>query len=176
MLLHTTSYLSIEDLQNRMKVSTRTVYAEIKRMNSWLETHQLSGVQRKGQLGYYLNPLEKEIIIQKADTILVGHDYEPCKKERRAILLLSIACSEHCLRIDDFMKMTKVSRNTLLEDMKQLKEALSKQEITLRYQATSGYVISGDERAIRLALKPYIHFIHDFWYAGQFVTGKIHTL
>lgn len=159
MLLHTTSYLSIEDLQNRMNVSTRTVYAEIKRMNSWLETHQLSGVQRKGQLGYYLNPHEKEIIIQKADTILVGHDYEPCVKERRAILLLTIACSEHCLRIDDFMKMTKVSRNTLLEDMKQLKEALSKQEITLRYQAASGYVISGDERAIRLALKPYIHFI-----------------
>ena len=57
------------------------------------------------------------------------------------------------------MKMTKVSRNTLLEDMKQLKEALLKQEITLRYQAASGYVISGDERVIRLALKPYIHFI-----------------
>ncbi|WP_256928542.1 BglG family transcription antiterminator [Bacillus sp. F2HM] len=186
MLLHTTSYLSIEDLQNRMNVSTRTVYAEIKRMNSWLETHQLSGVQRKGHLGYYLNPHEKEVILQKADTILVGHDYEPCVKERRAILLLSIACSEHCLRIDDFMKMTKVSRNTLLEDMKQLKEALFKQEITLRYQAASGYVISGDERAIRLALKPYIHFIRtmiknektfpSFWLKGPISSKRVHHL
>ncbi|MCW4683053.1 BglG family transcription antiterminator [Bacillus pumilus] len=159
MLLHTTSYLSIEDLQNRLNVSTRTVYSEIKRMNSWLKTHELSGVQRKDQLGYYLNPHEKEVIIQKADTILVGHDYEPCVKERRAILLLSIACSEKCLKIDDFMKLTKVSRNTLLEDMKQLKEALSKQQLTLHYQAACGYLISGKERAIRLALKPYIHSI-----------------
>nr|MDF9458918.1 HTH domain-containing protein [Bacillus pumilus] len=126
MLIHTTSYLSIEDLQNRLNVSTRTVYSEIKRMNSWLETQRLSGIQRKDQLGYYLHPHEKEVIIQKANTILVGHDYEPCVKERRAILLLSIACSEKRLRIDDFMKMIKVSRNTLLEDMKQLKEALSK--------------------------------------------------
>lgn len=146
MLLHTTSYLSIEDLQNRMNVSTRTVYAEIKRMNSWLETHQLSGVQRKGQRGYYLNPHEKEIIFQKADTILVGHDYEPCVKERRAILLLSIACSEHCLRIDDFMKMTKVSRNTLLEDMKQLKKRFQsrrshsaiRQQAAMSFQETKG--------------------------------------
>lgn len=71
MLIHTTSYLSIEDLQNRLNVSTRTVYSEIKRMNSWLETQQLSGIQRKDQLGYYLHPHEKEVIIQKANTILV---------------------------------------------------------------------------------------------------------
>ncbi|MGE6628140.1 HTH domain-containing protein [Bacillus pumilus] len=103
MLLHTTSYLSIEDLQNRLNVSTRTVYSEIKRMNSWLKTHELSGVQRKDQLGYYLHTHEKEVIIQKADTILVGHDYEPCVKERRAILLLSIVCNEKYLKIDDFM-------------------------------------------------------------------------
>ena len=57
------------------------------------------------------------------------------------------------------MKLTKVSRNTLLEDMKQLKEALSKQQLTLHYQAACGYLISGEERAIRLALKPYIHSI-----------------
>ena len=59
------------------------------------------------------------------------------------------------------MEMTKVSRNTLLEDMKQLKEALSKQQLTLHYQAASGYLISGEERTIRLALKPYIHFIRN---------------
>ncbi|MGG1698111.1 BglG family transcription antiterminator [Bacillus zhangzhouensis] len=159
MLIHTTSYLSIEDLQNRLNVSTRTVYSEIKRMNSWLKTHELSGVQRKDQLGYYLLTHEKEVIIQKANTILVGSDYEPCVKERRAILLLSIACSEKRLKIDDFMKLTKVSRNTLLEDMKQLKEALSKQQLTLHYQAACGYLISGEERMIRLALKPYIHSI-----------------
>ncbi|MDM5320141.1 HTH domain-containing protein [Bacillus altitudinis] len=41
MLLHTTSYLSIEDLQNRLNVSTRTVYSEIKRMNNWLETRSI---------------------------------------------------------------------------------------------------------------------------------------
>ncbi|MFP3821713.1 helix-turn-helix domain-containing protein, partial [Bacillus sp. SIMBA_008] len=62
-------------------------------------------------------------------------------------------------KIDDFMKLTKVSRNTLLEDMKQLKEALSKQQLTLHYQPAFGYLISGEERAIRLALKPYIHSI-----------------
>lgn len=186
MLLHTTTYLSIEDLQNRLNVSTRTVYAEIKRMNSWLETHQLSGVQRKDQRGYYLNPHEKEVIIEKADTVLVGHDYEPCVKERRAILLLSIACSEKHLKIDDFMEMTKVSRNTLLEDMKQLKEALSKQQLTLHYQAASGYLISGEERTIRLALKPYIHFIRTMiknektfpsvWLKGPISYKRIHDL
>ena len=71
MLLHTTSYLSIEDLQNRMNVSTRTVYAEIKRMNSWLETHQLSRVQRKGQRGYYLNPHEKKSLFKKLTPCLL---------------------------------------------------------------------------------------------------------
>ncbi|MGG0662280.1 BglG family transcription antiterminator [Bacillus altitudinis] len=186
MLLHTTTYLSIEDLQNRLNVSTRTVYAEIKRMNSWLETHQLSGVQRKDQRGYYLHPHEKEVIIEKADTVLVGHDYEPCVKERRAILLLSIACSEKHLKIDDFMEMTKVSRNTLLEDMKQLKEALSKQQLTLHYQAASGYLISGEERTIRLALKPYIHFIRTMiknektfpsvWLKGPISYKRIHAI
>ncbi|MGM0814769.1 MAG: BglG family transcription antiterminator [Bacillota bacterium] len=186
MLLHTTSYLSIEDLQNRLNVSTRTVYSDIKRMNNWLETHQLSRVQRKEQFGYYLNPSEKEAILIKADTILVGHDYEPCVKERRAILLLSIACSEKRLRIDDFIEMTKVSRNTLLEDMKQLKEALSKQQLTLHYQAACGYFLSGDERAIRLALKPYIHFIRtmiknektfpSFWLKGPISYKRLHLL
>ncbi|MGA3882602.1 PTS N-acetylgalactosamine transporter subunit IID, partial [Bacillus pumilus] len=73
---------------------------------------------------------------QKADTILVGHDYEPCVKERRAILILSIACNEKYLKIDDLMKLNKVSRNTLLEDMQQLKEAVSKQLLTLNYKAT----------------------------------------
>ncbi len=129
--------------------------------------------------------MKKKSLFEKADTILVGHDYEPCVKERRAILLLSIACSEKHLKIDDFMKMTKVSRNTLLEDMKQLKEALSKQQLTLHYQAASGYLISGEERAIRLALKPYIHFIRNMiknektfpsvWLKGPISYKRIHA-
>ncbi|WP_353855596.1 BglG family transcription antiterminator [Bacillus sp. Bos-x628] len=149
----------MEDLQNRLDVSSRTIYNEIKRINSWLETNQQSCIQRKERGGYYLKPDEKAAIRQKAEAFLIGDDYEPCVKERRAIILLSIACSQKPLCIEDFMSITKVSRNTILEDIKQLKEELSKQQITLYYKAANGYFLSGAERTIRLALKPYIHLI-----------------
>ncbi|WP_144685258.1 helix-turn-helix domain-containing protein, partial [Bacillus altitudinis] len=52
MLLHTTTYLSIQHLHNPLNLSTPTLYPQIKPINSSLKTHHLSRLHPKDQPGY----------------------------------------------------------------------------------------------------------------------------
>ncbi|MGE6632255.1 BglG family transcription antiterminator [Bacillus sp. NPDC077027] len=159
MLLYTPSRLSMEDMQNALNVSTRTIYYEINRINDWLKSNKHSLIQREHRSGYYVKPDEKEAIKKNAETLHVGESYELCMEERRALLILSIACHSKPLFVEDLSSFAKVSRNTILDDIKQLKQALSSQQIMLHFNVTSGYFLSGAEMSIRHALRSYIHRI-----------------
>lgn len=66
-------------------------------------------------------------------------------KERAAIIELMLLSKEDYLSLNHFIDELKVSRNTVLRDLKAVDQELQQHQLTLKYTRQKGYFIQGDE-------------------------------
>lgn len=66
-------------------------------------------------------------------------------KERAAIIELMLLSKEDYLSLNHFIDELKVSRNTVLRDLKEVDHELQQNELSLKYTRLKGYFIQGDE-------------------------------
>ncbi|MFF2876474.1 helix-turn-helix domain-containing protein [Gottfriedia sp. NPDC057991] len=61
--------------------------------------------------------------------------------------------------MNDFIELFQVSRNTILEDIKKLKDEASDLQLSIEPGRYQGYQIKGDENDIRRALIHFLSFV-----------------
>lgn len=153
--------MSVKELMEHFSISRRTLYYDVNKINDWLQQNGLPHVQYIYAKGFYLDESSRETagrLIGKQKPSL----YALRSGDRQVFLLLYVLLANKRITTHECMVKTGVSRNTILHDLKRVKEEVEKHGLCFSYSYANGYVINGDELAIRNVLSHYVHsLLHD---------------
>ncbi|MDM5188977.1 BglG family transcription antiterminator [Bacillus sp. DX4.1] len=149
------TYISVEQLTEVLRVSKRTIYYDVKKVDDWLIAEQLQPIQNIRSLGYCLDDDTKQEVIEKWHGF-TAFQYEYSPHERKLWLALHLLTREKRLLLEDLMDAVQVSRNTTLADLKKLKQELMKFELSIQFDRKHGYFIEGTEQGKRNLLTFYL--------------------
>lgn len=151
-VIHASSYVSPLKLVGECKVSKRTIYDDVEKINSWLRENSLEPLSYAQSKGFYVSEAGKLRIKEKLyyEAKKLRLDFSP--EERIGWLAVLILTRENELFLDDLMENLPVGRRTLVNDLKQLKGKLPQFHLALEYHKKTGYSIAGDEQSKRKAL------------------------
>ncbi|MHC5252147.1 BglG family transcription antiterminator [Listeria kieliensis] len=147
-LLENRGYIAPQKLQEVLGISKRTLQYEIEKTNFELEQVGFSGIQMVRRQGYYVPEDEKNEIlrlIENYDT----NNVDFTMAERKVRILLFLLATDARVVEETLSKANGVSRNTTLQDLKQIKAELSEAGLKLLYSRKNGNEIVGDEAQIR---------------------------
>lgn len=157
-IVNSDSYLPIDQLTEKLNVSRRTIYYDVEKINSWLKQNGLNAVKHIRSMGFYLDDETKDSIPDRIKRIKKWN-YEYSAKERKAWLAVNIITSSQKLFLNDLIDIIRVSRNTTISDLKELKEEIKKFDITISYQRQKGYIAEGSEHDKRRTLIFYLSHV-----------------
>ncbi|EJH4943782.1 BglG family transcription antiterminator [Listeria monocytogenes] len=147
-------YLAPEKLQEELGISKRTLQYDVEKINKELDNIGLDGIQSVRGQGYYLLEDEKSTIKEILGNREASHKVFSAS-ERRIRILFFLLVTDARVIIDTINECNEVSRNTSLQDIKQLKLALKQFNLELAYDRKNGNMVLGDERGIR---QFFIHY------------------
>ena len=154
LLLNRSTPIIIEDICKQMNISRRTFYYVLDVLNEWLNAHQFTPLENIRGVGLQLSLVEKAAIsrISKSN---VGTVYT--QDERVNLLLYILLANQENLHSQNLIDFMNVSRNTLFNDLKTVREKLIGYDLDLQYVNNEGYQVLGDVIKIRTA------FIYTHW-------------
>ncbi|UHP10024.1 BglG family transcription antiterminator [Listeria marthii] len=147
-------YLAPEKLQEELGISKRTLQYDVEKINKELDNIGLDGIQSVRGQGYYLLEEEKSTMKEILENRGASHKVFSAS-ERRIRILFFLLVTDARVIIDTINECNEVSRNTSLQDIKQLKLALKQFNLELIYDRKNGNMVLGDERSIR---QFFIHY------------------
>ncbi|MGQ5177804.1 BglG family transcription antiterminator [Bacillus halotolerans] len=153
-VLNTTSYVTCGELTEQLKISRRTLYYDIEKINGWLKETGLTPIKRRRSAGFYLEDQTKKMLTSEMKT-LTNSSYEFSPSERQARVILRILTRNRRLLLQNFIDENHVSRNTAIQDMKHIREKLKTFGIILSFTKEKGYFFSGLELQKRKLLAEY---------------------
>ncbi|WP_017548295.1 BglG family transcription antiterminator [Salinicoccus carnicancri] len=149
LLAESDKYLSIEELAGALNVSKRTIYNDIEKIDHWLTDVHGSQIEKVHGMGISIPAKVKAAIRSPADRESVSY-YEYSKEERHAWIFLRLSLDINTpYFIDSFQSLFNVSRNTVIDDIKQVRKCINKQGISIRSSISEGYLVEGNEIGIR---------------------------
>ncbi|HAM80075.1 BglG family transcription antiterminator [Ornithinibacillus bavariensis] len=150
-LLQRDSYISVQELAEKLNVSRRTIYNDLDKINDWLKDHDLPEIQQVRAQGLYLDELTKKEILNSYSFSEISY-YEFSPDERKAWIYIHIVGQNKPYFLEDVRELFQVSRNTALDDIKRLKNDLAAYRLQVTTERKSGYQIIGNEDDIRRVL------------------------
>lgn len=138
-------------LEAKLHLSRKQLEYGITRINEYLEEQQLPILERVNN-GRILIPNE---VIEQLDFTQLEQDNQDVwltKEERGDIIQLMLFTKQQELSLQHFIAELKASKNTVLSDLKRLKEELPDSSIQLIYSREKGYQLDGREYDLRQRL------------------------
>ncbi|MFS0750556.1 BglG family transcription antiterminator [Oceanobacillus sp. 1P07AA] len=132
-------------LAEKYNLSRRQLGYTFKKINNWLTESQLPEIERtrKGQF-----IIDQSILTATVTSkVSSGSNSEMILSEvdRVKFLLMMILGGKEPLSLAHFTSELFVSKNTVLNDMKQAQKQLDSYQLTIQYSRRNGYQIEGDE-------------------------------
>lgn len=162
-LLYKEEYVNVQQLADEKGISRRSVYYDIHKINEWLEDQGILAIEIERKKGILIDKERKEIIRSKLQKISPKAAYVFTPVERLKIIICSVLQRNRVLRIEDFMDLCQVSRNTTINDLKEADKVISKYQLQLVYENGKGYHIVGDLVRKRTVYFLYFNSIADFY-------------
>lgn len=152
-LLPTEGYLTSESISQLCKVSSRTVRKRIKEVGSIIEKNGGEIVAKPGS-GFCLKINDKKRFLDFKKSIHSQKSLLPNSKEERIQYLLDylLLTQEKYIKIDDLAKQLFVSRTIITDDLKTVREKLSRYHIRVINTPKYGINIEGKEFNLRLCI------------------------
>lgn len=157
-LANSQDYVPVKVLSEKFNISRRTIYYDIEKINGWLKEHKLSSVQYVRSAGFFLKEDTAHQLPEQLGNLKIWH-YEFSPKERKALLSIYLMSRSSPLYLEDLMKKVRVSRNTVIEDLKGLKDEMFRFHLELVFDRKEGYIISGKEDDKRKAIAFYLQHV-----------------
>lgn len=157
-LVNADSYTTMQELVEGFSISRRTVYYDIEKINGWLKDQQIAPIQYIRSTGFFMESTAKERVPKQLQS-LETWQYDYSAKERKAWIIIYLMGVEAPLFLEDLMDKLRVSRNTIIEDVKVLKEELKRYQIRLESDRKLGYVVVGKEDDKRKAIVFYLSLL-----------------
>lgn len=149
------SYVSTQEIMEKFKISKRTAYYDIEKINGWLEENKLPRVEHVRSAGFHLKKETAKEIPERLHNMPKWH-YEYSPKERKAWLALYLMAKSQPLYLENLMEKVRVSRNTVIEDLKDLKKELQNFEVDMQFERAAGYQVKGKEEDKRKVIVYYL--------------------
>ena len=155
-------------LEQKYQLSRRQLGYSIDKINKYLLDHNLPVIERTRKAHFIIDRtifekfnVANESKKQKEDEVLFTEE------QRLNMIISLLILSTEELSLNHFTSYLKVSKNTVLSDLKLVQKQLEEEYgLIIRYSRKSGYVIEGKEFQIRKLL---IHIISMMWnvHAGE---------
>ena len=146
--------VSIEYIQDRLGVSKRTVYSLISKVNESLFLAKIEPISNKRGQGYFLTKQQKESI---SKTFLNNISLQRlASNERMCYLICWIMYPKEPVHVKDIMELFDISRNSVFNDLKNLKSEIAKYDVELFFDIKGGYEIRGQIFSKRAVFLYYI--------------------
>lgn len=136
----------INDISSRLKVTERTIYSDIKKLNTVLSNSGYSLIENdKGVLSYSNRlTIPFNTLIRNTDVYVLDNP-----KIRQTRITLFIFTSPKTFNLEAISDEFQFSRNTLLKDLKVIKENLLANKIKLISLPFTGFKVEGEEHLVR---------------------------
>jgi transcriptional antiterminator/mannitol/fructose-specific phosphotransferase system IIA component (Ntr-type) len=159
MLIGKHKTFTIPDLADEFQVSSRTIYNDIAKLNELLGSQTSPIIKmEKGQV-FIAEKVPMEISRRLSDSFYVQSNKESRKTRIKCLILLS----KDFFSTEEILENTLISKNTLISDLKSIKNELKEEHINLISVPFKGYKVEGNESKIRnvlaLALREDMFFI-----------------
>lgn len=125
-------------------------------INEYLEKQQLPPLQRSKN-GKITVPGEVVRQFNLESLNMEKQDAWLSMEERCDIIMLMLLCGQPELSLQHFIAELKVSRNTVLADLKRVKERIRPAGLFLTYSREAGYRLAGQEYSLRQQLFTVLH-------------------
>ncbi|MUK87683.1 PRD domain-containing protein [Ornithinibacillus sp. L9] len=139
-------------LSNQMGVSQRTIYYDMEQLNNWLVDQQLEPVQNIYGKGFCLPDQSKFKLAEQGIQIKNEYEYQFSEQERILLFIVKILTTDTYITMNEFIKLSQMSRGTVVKDLQKVKEHLTEHDLALTYSRSYGYQITGSEESKRKLL------------------------
>ena len=153
LLINSSTDLNVEDLSNKFGVSKRMIRYDIDEINRYLRENNITEIDKKpnSPLRFNLSKEEEEKVGKLISSINIKN-YIFSTEERVGILLYELLNSNKIYNYNEFQEKLSISKTTLVNDIKKVKEWLIGYNIEIIKVSNKGFKISGDESDIRKAI------------------------
>lgn len=157
LLLAHSKYLSLDQLALEMRVSRRTVYYDICKINLWLEQLNLPELKITREKGLLIPHGERDQIREHLASGETEQVYIFSQEERIKLLICQLIYVKEPVFMEQLTECLDVSRNTVFHDLKEAEALLAQYDLALCYQPRKGYRLSGSAMKIRALFVLYFH-------------------
>lgn len=154
-LFNSKECVSVDMLTSQLRISKRTVYYDVQKINFWLEENKLPPVKKKHGKGYYLEQEAREIapkLIGKINKFQYFYSME----ERMNLIAVELLTNQMPVFLEDLIELTQVSRATTSNDLKEIKKIFSQHQLEVSFHRNNGYKTTGKEEHKRQLLVNYL--------------------
>lgn len=148
---------SIQSIQDQLDISRRTVYYIVNKINDVFYDLRMEPINNKRGQGYYLTSDQKKVV----DSILHsdGTLQNLSPDERVHYLICWMMYPKANIHIENIMELFDISRNSVFNDLKDLKSEIEKYDVSLYFDIKNGYMINGQVFSKRALLLYYLKIL-----------------
>lgn len=156
-LLETSGSVYLKDLSEEFNVSTRMIKYDLEDVKGWLNTREIELFSQSNK-GIWIDcSEEKRLAIIHTLPEIERNDVYLNQEARVGKMILYMLVNTDYKTASTFSERLDVSRNTSLNDIKQIDELLQPWKIELERKHGTGYKLIGDELSLRLLFEHLIH-------------------
>lgn len=157
LLLENENPQSIQLIQDQIDISRRTVYYIVNKINDVFYDLRMEPINNKRGQGYYLTSNQKKAV----DSILHsdGTLQNLSPDERVHYLICWMMYPKANIHIENIMELFDISRNSVFNDLKDLKSEIEKYDVSLYFDIKNGYMINGQVFSKRALLLYYLKIL-----------------
>ncbi|PKG22062.1 BglG family transcription antiterminator [Niallia nealsonii] len=135
-------------LEKKFNLSRRQVSYSFQKINDWLEGNNYPPIKKTNSGKFIISPVVMKIFAEKVDENR-HNQYIPSEKERAQLIILLIINNDNDLSLFHFTSALKVSKNTILRDLKTVQKIIEPYHLAISYSRSNGYELAGKEWNIR---------------------------
>ena len=166
MVISTNDYVSLQQISEEFKLSKRSIYYEICKINDWLLAQGISEIEVVRGKGIRFSDEIKRQIENAMESEDTNETYIFSPMERIYFIICLIIKSSQEVSVEQLSERLQVSRNTIFNDMRVVVKQLQDYDLHLEYESKKGYHIKGDCIRIRALFILYFNMLRPLYESG----------
>lgn len=148
---------SLQELEVQFSATTRQITYRLEKLNQTLKSHKSDPIEISSSKEICIKNTTRKSMVHLLTQKSEKDFYYYSKNERHIYIYLVLFLNLNYLSLNHFVDFLKVSRSTVLSDMKELIPLLEEEKVSIQNTRSNGYYLVGDEADIRRIMMKYMN-------------------